>query len=256
MERLERLGLNRNEAKIYLALLDLGEAQAGQISKKTQINRTTTYDSVERLIQRGLATYVIKANKKVFQPVPPQKLLEKIKEEEKIAEDILPELEARFKQTKEKEESNIYKGRQGIKSILNDLLNLKEYVAFGSSGKFLELMKHDFVQFQKQKEEKKIKARVILSKSSKTSESVKLAYTTFRFIPDEFSFALYFLAIIGAVFANFDDFFVQSFLSFCGISINKPETYGLELVKSELGLKIIEMYQKHIYNIHFALELL
>lgn len=45
---------------------------------------------------------------------------------------------------------------------------------------------------------------------------------------------------------NFDDFFVQSFLSFCGISINKPETYGLELVKSELGLKIIEMYQKHI----------
>ena len=40
MEQLERLGLNRNEAKIYLVLLDLGEAQAGEISKKTQINRT------------------------------------------------------------------------------------------------------------------------------------------------------------------------------------------------------------------------
>ena len=79
MEQLERLGLNRNEAKIYLALLDLGEAQAGQISKKAQINRTTTYDSVERLIQRGLVTYVIKANKKVFQPVHPTKILEKIK---------------------------------------------------------------------------------------------------------------------------------------------------------------------------------
>ncbi|MBI4152612.1 hypothetical protein HY495_02780 [Candidatus Woesearchaeota archaeon] len=187
MEQLERLGLNRNEAKIYLALLDLGDAQAGQISKKTQINRTTTYDSVERLIQRGLVVYVIKANKKVFRPVPPQKILEKIKEEEKIAQDILPELEARFKQNKEKEDSNIYKGHLGIKSILNDILSFTEYVAFGSSGKFLELMKHDFVQFQKQKKEKKIKARVILSKSSKTSESVKLAYTNFRFIPDEFS---------------------------------------------------------------------
>lgn len=187
MDQLERLGLNRNEAKIYLALLDLGEAPAGQVSKKTQINRTTIYDSVERLIQRGLVTYVIKANKKIFQPVPPIKILEKIKEEEKIAKEILPELEARFKQPKEKEESNIYKGRLGIKSILHDILNLKEYVAFGSSGRFLEIMKHDFELFQKRKKELKINARVILSENSRKSDQVKIAHTKFKYILDEFS---------------------------------------------------------------------
>ena len=71
---LGKLGFNQSEAKIYLALLDIGEAQAGQISKKTQINRTTVYDSIERLIGKGLVTFVIQANKKAFQAVSPDKI--------------------------------------------------------------------------------------------------------------------------------------------------------------------------------------
>ena len=48
-------------------------------------------------------------------------------------------------------------------------------------------MKHDFVIFQKEKEKKKINAKVILSESSKNTEQVKLAYSKFRYIPDEFT---------------------------------------------------------------------
>ena len=187
IERLQKIGLNTNEVKIYLALLKLGSAHAGRISKEAQINRTTTYDSLERLIEKGLVTYVISANRKVFRPVAPQVLLDQIKEKEKIVEETLPELNQLFKQAKEKEESNIYKGRKGIKSVLNDILNYKEYIAFGSSGRFLEIMKHDFVIFQKEKEKKKINAKVILSESSKNTEQVKLAYSKFRYIPDEFT---------------------------------------------------------------------
>ncbi len=187
MEQLLRLGLNGNEVKIYLALLDLGEAQAGEISKKTQINRTTTYDVIERLIQKGLVVYVLKANRKVFKPVPPLKFLEKIKEQEQIAQEIIPQLQARFDETKEDEESNIYKGRKGIKSILNDILKCKEYVAFGSSGCFMEIMKYDFINFQSQKQKKRVKAQVILPELARTSESVHIAYAQFRFIPNIFS---------------------------------------------------------------------
>lgn len=187
ISKLQEIGLNLNEAKVYLALLKLGSSQAGAISKEAGINRTTTYDSINRLIEKGLISYNIQANKKVFKPVKPSELLAQIKEKEKIAEEILPELNQIFHESKEKEESNIYKGRKGIRSILNDILNYKEYVAFGSSGRFLEIMKHDFILFQKQKKEKKIKARVILSESSRNTEQVKLAYTNFKFIPDEFT---------------------------------------------------------------------
>lgn len=187
ISKLQQLGMNLNEAKIYLALLELGQAQAGALSKETQINRTTIYDSIERLIEKGLVSYTIQANKKVFQPIAPKTLLEQVTEKESIIKEILPELESLFKESKEKEETNIYKGRKGIRSILNDILNYKEYVAFGSSGRFLEIMKHDFILFQKQKNDKKIKARVILSESSRKTEQVKLAYSNFKYIPDEFT---------------------------------------------------------------------
>jgi sugar-specific transcriptional regulator TrmB len=185
--KLEKIGLNLNEAKIYLALLELGQAQAGDISKKTQINRTTVYDSIERLIQNGLVSFVISANKKVFKPVAPKKLLSQIEEKENAVKEILPELEGLFAQSKEKEETDIYKGRKGIKSILDDILKCKGYVAFGSSGKFLEIMQHDFIIFQKQKKELKIDSRVILSESSRKTETVKVAFANFRYIPNEFS---------------------------------------------------------------------
>src|SRR3989338_6893554 len=111
--KLQKIGLSLSEAKIYLALIRLGSAQAGRISKESQINRTTVYDSIERLIEKGLVSYVIEANKKVFKPVAPKIILEQLKEKEKITEDILPELNQIFTESKEKEESNIFKGRKG-----------------------------------------------------------------------------------------------------------------------------------------------
>lgn len=187
LERLQDLGLNLNEARVYLTLLSIGQGQAGKISKEAQINRTTTYDSLERLAERGLVTFVIEANKKVFRPIAPDRLLSQIKEKERIAKNILPELNELFNKSKSDDESNIFRGRKGINSILQDILNYKEYVAFGSSGRFLDLMKHDFEMFQKQKKEKKIRARAIVSLNAKKKKQVTMAYTTFRYIKNEFA---------------------------------------------------------------------
>ena len=186
-ERLQKIGLNPNEIKIYLTLLRLGEAKAGEISKESQINRTTTYDSIERLIEKGLVSYSIEANRKIFKPVSPERLLDDLKEKQKIVEKSLPELNELFNKSKEKEESDIYKGKKGIRSILNDILNHKEYVAFGSSGGFLDVMQHDFSIFQKKKKNLKINSRIILSESSKGKQDVKEAFSKFKFISDEYS---------------------------------------------------------------------
>ncbi|MDD5163159.1 MAG: helix-turn-helix domain-containing protein [Candidatus ainarchaeum sp.] len=184
---LEKFGLNANESRIYLALLRLGSAQAGKISKQTQVNRTSTYDALERLIAKGLVAFSIEANRKLFFPAAPSRFLELLKEQEKIASDLLPELNKMFFASKEKEESNIYKGKKGIKSILQDILNYNSYVAFGSGGRFFEIMGHDFSAFQKRKIEKKIRSRIVVNISSKTTQGIKEAYASFRFIPDEYS---------------------------------------------------------------------
>ena len=48
-------------------------------------------------------------------------------------------------------------------------------------------MQHDFIIFQKQKKTLKINSRVILSESSRKTETVKVAFANFKYIPDEFS---------------------------------------------------------------------
>jgi len=184
-QKLIEIGLNKNEAKIYLVLLKLGSSQAGKISKESQINRTTVYDTLNRLIEKGVVKYSLSANKKVFSATDPRKILKQLKDKQKSFESILPELTKLFSSSKQ-EESEIYRGRKGIKSILQDILNYKEYVAFGSSGKFMEIMKHDFELFQRQKKKLKINSRIILANSAKNTEQVKIAHSNFKFITDEY----------------------------------------------------------------------
>ena len=51
---LEAFGLTEKESRVYLALLELGEAGIGEIAKKSAIKRTTLYDVVENLKKSGL----------------------------------------------------------------------------------------------------------------------------------------------------------------------------------------------------------
>ena len=186
-EKLKQLGFDENEVKIYLSLLELTESQAGELSKKTQINRTTVYDSLSRLIDKGFVTYVLSANKKIFRPVSPKKILASVKEKEKIAEELVPKLEKIYSSSPKSEEANIYHGKKGIKVILTEILSFKEYSAFGSSGGFRKYMKTDFVGFQLRKKELKIKSRVLQSTASKKNKELKkVSFTTFRYLPKEY----------------------------------------------------------------------
>ena len=63
---LTSLGLSKNEAKVYLALLDLGSATAGKIAEKSKVHRTNVYDALERLIEKGVVTYIFKKDIKNY----------------------------------------------------------------------------------------------------------------------------------------------------------------------------------------------
>ena len=79
---LEKVGLTKIEARVYMVLLKHGSVKAGKIAREANLNRTTTYDALKRLLEKGLASYVIQENRKYFQPVEPQRLVEFIKEKE------------------------------------------------------------------------------------------------------------------------------------------------------------------------------
>ncbi len=190
-ETLRKFGLSQSETKVYLALIELGASLAGGITKKANINRSNCYDALQRLIEKGLVSYVIKANRKYFQAETPEKFLELIKEQKEELKDkeeeikkILPQLIGKLKLSKEKPEATIYKGKKGIKSIFEDVLRYKEFQVFGSSGRFKEVLGPFFSLFQKIVIKKKIKCRLIVSEKVRHTDIVTHAET--RFLSEDY----------------------------------------------------------------------
>ena len=72
-DELNRLGLDRKEARFYLAALELGQAPVRVIADKAGISRTNAYDVLSRLRRKGTITQVERAPSKArrrFDVVP------------------------------------------------------------------------------------------------------------------------------------------------------------------------------------------
>lgn len=123
---LQEIGFSKNESKIYLTLLNLGPSQAGTIAEKSKVYRTNVYEALQRLIEKGLVSYIFKGHQKLFQAEDPLKIMNIIKEREEAFKKVLPQLTLNNKLAKTKEKVVIYEGPNGIRAIMWDILKEKE----------------------------------------------------------------------------------------------------------------------------------
>jgi len=78
IEDLQKLGMNGNEAKVYISLLRINPVTGYQLSKETGIRRSVIYDVLQRLIDLG-AVYRIEKDPVKYVPVPYDKFLDTLK---------------------------------------------------------------------------------------------------------------------------------------------------------------------------------
>ncbi len=121
-KELELIGLSPNEAKIYETLLRLGETNVTEITNKSGIHRRNVYDTLTRLIEKGLVFQVFQKKENLYQAVDPRKCLELLKEREKAFTKILPGLEYFQKHETQDEAAFIYRGLEGYKNYVRDLI--------------------------------------------------------------------------------------------------------------------------------------
>jgi len=131
-KKLEQLGLTEKEAKVYMALLELGQAVAQDISSKAGINRATTYVILESLIKNGLASSITQNKKTFFIINNPLQILDLLYKEKKdveekigVAKTIMPELEILERLTSERAKVKFFEGVEGIKLIQKDISRSK-----------------------------------------------------------------------------------------------------------------------------------
>lgn len=120
---LEELGLTKAEIKVYIALLELGLASAGNIATKSRTTSSKIYEVLAKLLEKGLANMIIQNKIKKFSPNSPRFLLqyvaeqqEKIQEQRQAVETLIPQLEQRAELAQIHSESRVYLGIDAIKA--------------------------------------------------------------------------------------------------------------------------------------------
>ena len=183
-EILKKIGLSDHEVKIYLVLLRLGSVTATKLAQETDIDRATTYRFLSSLIERGLVGYVVLNNVKYFKAAHPRKISEDLKTLKENYDDILPELESLLKLPREDTKVELYKGKEGLKTIMKDVLREKKpYTFVGEVEKVFTELPSYIIQWLKQVERSNIKGKLIC----RAGTSFKVAKTeSYRLISKEF----------------------------------------------------------------------
>ncbi len=190
-ELLREIGLSLNESKVYATLLQLGESSVQEIAIKSKVHRRNVYDALAKLIEKGLTSEVFVKGEKNFSAVNPTRLLDIIKELEEKLQKTLPELQKRFETREEKEEAYLYRGIEGFKSYLSDILKTKETVFFiGAKAFWLDpRLKHFLVHFQRERKRLGIKFMHLFDAEVKKEmpDILKFVGKPYKFLPKEYS---------------------------------------------------------------------
>ena len=177
---LQAFGLTPAEIAVYLALLRLGEATASQLSKKTNANRTFTYDRLKKLQDAGLVSSVIKEGKKYFKAAEPAQLLAMLKEREEQIKEILPELEQLRAPAKLEPKVELFSSKKGVRTALNLVLKQKaELLIHGSMLRFQQVMESYFDIWNKQRARAGIRAKIL------TNEEIELPLAQVDLLAEE-----------------------------------------------------------------------
>lgn len=160
---LESTGLSENEAKTYLASLELGEATISRIAKKSGVKRTTSYLIMETLKEKGLISVFKKKSKTYFFAEDPRKLKEIIKETEEKIDRVMPELLSFANLIDKKPKIRYFEGVEGVMEVYRDTLRYpgQEIVAWGPENYIGSADEVFFEDYVSKRLEKKIWVRAI-----------------------------------------------------------------------------------------------
>lgn len=190
--KLKKLGFSENEAKVYLALLEIGFSTSGPIIKKVGLHRNIVYDCLEKLIKRGLASETIQRGKKHFRPLSCDKVLKSVKAHVAIAKEMVPALE-RLKKY-QPQEIIVYEDKEGFQNSHLDQVESLEphstiYVTMAGGEEWYENIARVYKRYEKLRIGKSIKLKLLaLETRRKEIEEMQSKRKLFsaRFLPATF----------------------------------------------------------------------
>lgn len=129
---LQQLGLHKNQIKVYLILLQMGQATIQEITAKSKVKRTSVYKALDNLALRGMVTFVDKGWHRLYFAENPKKAILAVKEEQQEAikkegrlRELMPELVSLYNKIPAKPKIKFFEGIDGLKQVYEEIFYLK-----------------------------------------------------------------------------------------------------------------------------------
>ncbi|MBC8501096.1 MAG: hypothetical protein ISS25_02950 [Nanoarchaeota archaeon] len=190
-KNLSKLGFSPSEIRIYLHLLKTGSSYANKISSKTRINRTNVYEALDRLVAKGVVSFIIKNKVKWFEAKEPNSILSLIKEKEekfnKVKNGILKDINNLRIIHENPLEANIFIGKKGLRMLFEEILETNKPVfLIAAELQFKKFFGPYFELWHKQRTDRKIMQKSIFPKRIK-GKLKKRDLLEYKFIDDKFT---------------------------------------------------------------------
>lgn len=174
MKELRDYGFSEKEARVYIATLTLGYGTANEIAEKAELVRTTTYDLLKLLKERGFVSVIEKNNVLVFEASNPNKLTQNLEEKKQKIKQVIPHLSKLKENLPLKPKVKFYEGKEGLKTVFQEILNAKSpLVAYSNNEYMVHLLPFFSLNFINKRVEKKIPIRILSEDSEITTNLLK-----------------------------------------------------------------------------------
>jgi HTH-type transcriptional regulator, sugar sensing transcriptional regulator len=167
---LQEIGLTEKEAKVYLAMLALGETTVNKIAQTSEVKRTTIYPLIDSLKQKGLANVVLRGFKQFYKAASPEKLELVFEQRRKNLMKGLPDLMSLY--NIEGETQGFIKHFEGLEACkgvyeqnLRDIKPHEDYYVIADTQKWLKADPVYFENFTYRRGKLPIKIKLLLSDS-------------------------------------------------------------------------------------------
>ncbi len=239
-ELFEKIGFNEKEAAIYTALYQRGPNPVSTLAKLTGIKRTSVYDILKSLMERGFVLNFQQGVTSYFAIDDVEKIAHDQKEKVQYAEKIVKELKSK-PLASEGMQINYYKGLEGYRQMYEDMLsqNPSEIIGWMYIDNFyIGIDPKREEQWTQERNKKGTKVRLILQ-DSKVAQSMKKASAKInreiKIIPKK----SYPFESSCFIYQNYICFFHTTEKIFTGIRIHHPEFFTLQKEVFEMTWKLL-----------------
>jgi len=189
-----QFGLNKNDIKVYEALVSLGQTKSGVLMTQAKVGSSRLYASLDALIEKGLVSYEVRNNVRYYKPEKIDALIEQSKESTKALVGLAEKIQSMTPAVVERNETNVFEGYHGFRRAFLEhveRMGTKEelrIIGFGANAPEKRALSKFLDEINVMATEKKCKTHILFDdKFSKKFGSANISKgTDVHFLPSSY----------------------------------------------------------------------